>query len=64
MQENGERNLRSEEVREIMNRIPPIIQRWGITIMAIILTILCFIANYIKIPIVEECNFVMAWKKG
>lgn len=54
--------LRSEEVQEVMNRIPPAIVRWGMTIMTIIVTGLLFAATFIPWPETIECMF--EWHDG
>ena len=38
--EEEEINLRSEEVQEIMGRVPPWIERWGITVIALLLVVI------------------------
>lgn len=47
----------SEEVQEVMNRIPSAIIRWGMTLMAIIMAGLLIAAAYIPWPQVVECPF-------
>ncbi len=42
--------LLSEEVQEVMNRIPSAIVRWGMTVMAIIVTGLLIVAAYLPWP--------------
>ena len=49
--------LLSEEVQEVMNRIPSAFVRWGMTIMAIIVTGMLITAAYIKWPQTIECPF-------
>lgn len=56
--------LRSEEVQEVMNRVPPAILRWGITVMAVIVAVFICLASFIKIPITEECPFTMIWENN
>lgn len=60
---NNNIELRSEEVQEVMNRIPPAIQRWGLTIMIVITGIFISIAFLVKIPITEECQFSVTWEQ-
>lgn len=38
--EEEEISLRSEEVQEIMGRVPPWIERWGITVIALLLVVI------------------------
>ena len=40
IEEAEEINLRSEEVQEIMGRVPPWIERWGITVIALLLVVI------------------------
>lgn len=56
---NNDIELRCEEVQEVMNRIPPAIQLWGITVMALIVVIFFAIAYYVEIPVTEDCTFTM-----
>lgn len=62
MSGNNNIELRSEEVQEVMNRIPPAIQRWGITTLALIVGVLLAIANFVEIPVTQECEFVIYTK--
>lgn len=59
MPHNNDIEIRSEEVQEVMNRIPPTIQRWGITVLALIVGVLLAIANFVKIPVTQECDFTI-----
>lgn len=59
MPENNNVELRSEEVQEVMNRVPPAILRIGITIMALIIAIFFSIAFFVEIPVAEDCTFTM-----
>lgn len=47
----------SEDVQEVMNRIPSVIIRWGMTVMAVIVCGLLFIAAYLPWPETIECAF-------
>lgn len=58
---NNNIELRSEEVQEVMNRIPPAIQRWGLIVTSFIVAIFFTISYYIKIPITEECKYTIIW---
>ena len=58
---NNNMELRSEEVQEVMNRIPPAIQRWGLIVTSFIVAIFFTISYYIKIPITEECKYTIIW---
>lgn len=49
--------LRSEEVQDVMNRIPSAIVRWGMTMMAVIVTGLLIVAAYLPWPETMECTF-------
>ena len=49
--------LLSEEVQEVMNRIPSAIVRWGMTIMVIIVAGLLIASAYIRWPQTIECPF-------
>lgn len=49
--------LLSEEVQDVMNRIPSAIVRWGMTIMAIIVTGLLVVTAYLPWPETMECTF-------
>lgn len=53
--------LMSEEAQEVMNRIPPSIQRWGISIIGIIIATLIVFASTVKIPLTDTCNFKLEW---
>lgn len=59
MPHNNDIELRSEEVQEIMNRVPPAILRCGITVMALIVATFFAIAFFIEIPVTEDCTFTM-----
>ena len=48
--ENGEIDLRSEEVQEIMGRMPTLVERWGILSIAIMLAALLCGAAYFPYP--------------
>ncbi|HMG08735.1 MAG TPA: hypothetical protein VK609_09510 [Mucilaginibacter sp.] len=50
--------LRSEEAQEILNRPPISLVLWGNTIIMITLIISLILANIIKLPIIEESNYV------
>lgn len=54
---NKDVELLSDEVQEIMNRIPSAIIRWGMTIMAVILSGILIAAAYIKWPKTIESPF-------
>lgn len=64
MPDNNNIELRSDEVQEVMNRIPPAIQRWGITIIALVVLIFVSIACFVRIPVMEECKFTIIWEDG
>lgn len=49
--------LRSEEVQEVMNRIPSAIVRWGMTVMAVVVIGLLVASAYIRWPQTIECPF-------
>jgi len=49
--------LLSEEVQDVMNRIPSVVTRWGMTIMAIILGGILIATTLIKLPKTIECPF-------
>lgn len=49
--------LLSEEVQDVMSRIPSVIIRWGMTIMAIILGGILIATTLIKWPKTIECPF-------
>ena len=49
--------LRSEEVQEVMNRIPSMVVRWGMTIMAVVVVGLLVTSAYIRWPQTIECPF-------
>ncbi len=53
--------LMSEEAQEVMNRIPPSIQRWGISIIAIIIATLIVFASTVKIPLTDTCDYKIEW---
>lgn len=53
--------LMSEEAQEVMSRIPSSLIRWGITVIAIIIGVLLFLAMTVKIPIQETCEFTLTW---
>jgi hypothetical protein len=59
MPENNNVELRSEEVQEIMNRVPPAILRCGIIVIAVAVAILIGIASFITIPVTESCKVVI-----
>lgn len=54
---NKDVELLSEEVQEVMNHIPSVIVRWGMSIMAIIVGGLLMASAYIKWPKTIECPF-------
>lgn len=54
-------DLMSEEAQEVMNRIPSSLIRWGITVIAIIIGMLLFMAMTVKIPLQETCEFMLTW---
>lgn len=54
---NKDVELLSEEVQEVMNRIPSAIVRWGMTIMAVIVGGILVAATYIKWPKTIESPF-------
>ena len=54
---NKDVELLSEEVQEVMNRIPSAIIRWGMTVMAFILGGILIAAAYIRWPQIIECSF-------
>lgn len=54
---NKEDDLLSEEVQEVMNRIPSAIVRWGMTVMAIIVSGLLITATYVPWPETMEFTF-------
>lgn len=49
--------LRSEEVQEVMNRIPSTIIRCGMTVMAVIVISILFAMAHIRWPKIVECPF-------
>ena len=49
--------LLSEEVQEVMNRIPSAIVRWGMTVMAIIVVGMLIVAAYVPWPRTMEYPF-------
>lgn len=49
--------LLSEEVQEVMSRIPSAIVRWGMTLMAVIVIGLFIASAYIRWPQIIECQF-------
>lgn len=57
IESNKDIELLSEEVQEVMNRIPSVIIRWGMTIMAVILGGILIATTLIKWPITIECPF-------
>lgn len=59
--EIGSIELRSDEVQEIMNRVPVAIVRWGITIIAIILALLMGISALVDWPDLVEVPCELSW---
>lgn len=53
--------LRSEEAREVMGRVPPAILRWGTLVMAVIVAALVSVMCFVKIPVTEDCVFTLEW---
>lgn len=53
--------LRSAEVNEIMNRMPPAILRWGNTVLAVIVAGLIVACCYVKWPETEYTAFIWKW---
>lgn len=51
--------LHCPEVHELMNRVPSAITRWGLSVMAIIMTVSVAIASFIEIPVTKELQFSM-----
>lgn len=49
-------DLHSEEVQELMGSIPSWIQRWGISLVALILIVAIILCNYIYLPQKSEIN--------
>lgn len=49
-------DLHSEEVQELMGAVPSWIQRWGISLVALILIVAIIICNYIYLPQKSEIN--------
>lgn len=49
--------LLSEEVQEVMNRIPSAVVRWGMTVMAVIVACLLLMAAYLPWPETIERSF-------
>lgn len=43
-------HLRSEEVQELMGKVPPLVQRIGITVIFIIVMVLLGVCAFIKCP--------------
>ena len=56
--EEEEINLRSEEVQEIMGRVPPWIERWGITVIALLLVVILAGAAMFPYPDTLTGSFV------
>ena len=57
MASNKDVELLSEEVQDVMNRIPSAIIRWGMTVMAVILGGILIASAYIRWPQIIECSF-------
>lgn len=64
IEESEEINLRSEEVQEIMGRVPPWIERWGITVIALILVVLLAGAALFPYPDTLTGRFIFLPETG
>jgi len=51
--------LRSEEVQEVMNRIPPAILRYGITVLLVIIATLLIVSAFFSYPDSIDTEFVL-----
>lgn len=64
IEEMEEINLRSEEVQEIMGRIPPWIERWGITLIALLLVVILVGAALFPYPDTLAGRFIFLSETG
>lgn len=64
IEEAEEINLRSEEVQEIMGRVPPWIERWGITVIALLLVVILAGAALFPYPDTLTGRFIFLSETG